>query len=370
MNPAEWIGANAFEEIGVPVPQDSVDATVAVAPRSIEEAASVIQSAAAEGLTLIPVGSGSTLRSAEADIAVMTSKLAGIIDYQPDDLTIVVGAATTLEELDAALQGRTQSAVLPEMSQQRTVGGVVASGASGYSRLRYGPTRDRVLEVVMATGYGEVVRAGGRLVKNVTGYDLSRLATGSYGSLGLIGSVCLKLWPARSVRRTVDTDDPSRSLESLYQPVAILETEGGVKAYVEGNERSVDNDVGILGGVTTDGFAWPDPIRSPVLVDVRVPARLVPDALGLVRSMSPQRFTAQHGVGVIETGFDSYDESSLDELRNWARQAGGSVVVSAIGISAEQRWGTQVGAVAVQRRLLDLFDPAGVCNPDIFGSRS
>lgn len=370
MSPEPWQGGNTFEEISVPVLPNVVDAAVAVAPRTIEEAASVIQSAAADGLTLIPVGSGSTLRGAGADIAVMTSNLAGIIDYQPDDLTIVVGVGTTLGELEEALEGRRQSAVLPETAPDRTVGGVVASGASGYSRLRYGPTSDRVLEVVMATGYGEVVHAGGRLVKNVTGYDLSRLATGSFGSLGVIGSVCLKLWPARPVRCTVDTDNAAASLESLYQPVAILETELGVKAYIEGNEQSVKNDVDLLGGTYADGFAWPDPIRSPIRVEVRVPARLIPEALGIVRSMSPERFVAQHGVGVIETGFDSYDESTLNELRTWTHQAGGSVVITAAGVSAEQRLGTQGGALAVQRRLLDLFDPAGICNPDAFGSRS
>ncbi|MFV2001335.1 MAG: FAD-binding oxidoreductase [Acidimicrobiia bacterium] len=370
MSEAAWLSENGFDEISVAIPDALAKATSAVAPRSIEEVAFVIQSAANKGLSLMPVGSGSTLRGAKADIALVTSNLTGIIDYQPDDLTIVVGAGTTLAGLDAALAPRQQSAVLPEMSPHRTVGGVVAAGASGYSRLRYGPTSDRVLEVVMATGYGEVVRAGGRLVKNVTGYDLSRLATGSFGSLGVIGSVCLKLWPAASVRRTVATDDALACLETLYQPVAVLETETGVSAYVQGTERSVQNDVETLGGLATDGFVWPDPIRSPVLVDVRVPARLVSEALGIVMSMSPERFVAQHGVGVIETGFDSYDESSLGELRTWTRRCGGTVAINAAGLSAEQRWGPPSGAVVVQRRLLDLFDPSGVCNPGIFATRS
>ncbi|GMQ97952.1 MAG: hypothetical protein BMS9Abin17_0456 [Acidimicrobiia bacterium] len=370
MSQALSLSDNSFEEISVAVPNAFANATYALAPRSIEEAATVVQSAADQGLAIMPVGSGSTLRSAEADIALVTSHLRGIIDYQPDDLTIVVGAGTTLAELDAALAPRQQSAALPEVSPYRTVGGVVASGTSGYSRLRYGPTSDRVLEVVMATGYGEVVHAGGRLVKNVTGYDLSRLVAGSYGSLGVIGSVCLKLWPAASVRRTVVIDNALVGLDTLYQPVAVLETENGTSAYIQGTERSVQIDGDALGGVSSDGFIWPDPIRSPVLVDVRVPARLVPEALVVVRSMSPQRFVAQHGVGVIETGFDSYDEPSLGELRAWARRSGGSVAVSAAGLSAEQRWGPASGAIAVQRRILDLFDPSGVCNPGIFSESS
>jgi len=365
-----WLSENSFEEISVAVPDVFAKANHALAPRSIEEAAAVIRSAADQGFAIMPVGAGSTLRSAEADIVLVTSRLSGVIDYQPDDLTIVVGAGTTLAELDAALAPRQQSAALPEASPRRTVGGVVASGMSGYSRLRYGPTSDRVLEVVMATGYGEIVHAGGRLVKNVTGYDLSRLATGSYGSLGVIGSVCLKLWPASSVRRTVVIDDALAGLDTLYQPVAVLETETGVSAYIQGTEQSVQIDADALGGLSSDGFMWPDAIRSPVLVDVRVPARLVPEALVFVRSMSPQRFVAQHGVGVVETGFDQYDEPSLNELRAWAQGVGGSVAINAPGLSADQRWGTPSSAAAVQQRLLGLFDPSGVCNPGIFSKMS
>jgi len=370
MSQAAWIAETSLEEISVAIPDVFSRATYALAPRSIEETAMIIRGAAGRGLSVMPVGSGSTLQSVEADIALLTSNITGIIDYQPDDLTIVVAAGTTLAEIDATLAPRQQSAVLPESSPHRTVGGVVASGASGFSRLRYGPTSDRVLGLDMATGYGEVVHAGGRLVKNVTGYDLSRLATGSFGSLGVIGSVCLKLWPASSERRTVVTDNALACFDNLYQPVAVLETETGVRAYIQGSERSVQNDVEILGGTSTNGFTWPKPIRSPVLADVRVPARLVSEALGIVKAMSPQRFIAQHGVGVIETGFDSYDESSLRELRAWARRSGGSVAVNAAGLSAEQRWGPPSGAVAVQRRLLNLFDPSGVCNPGIFAEVS
>jgi len=172
MSQTAWSPESSLEEISVEVPDGCVNVSYAVAPRSIEQTASIIKTAADQGLSIVPVGSGSTLRDVEADIALVTSNLTGIIDYQPDDLTIVVGAGTTLVDLEAALATRRQSAVLPEMSPQRTVGGVVASGASGYSRLRFGPTSDRVLEVVMATGYGEVVHAGGRLVKNVTGFKV------------------------------------------------------------------------------------------------------------------------------------------------------------------------------------------------------
>ncbi|NIV25710.1 MAG: FAD-binding protein, partial [Gemmatimonadetes bacterium] len=102
---------------------------------------------------------------------------------------------------------RGQTAVLPETPGSGTVGGAIASGASAWRRLRYGPIRDRVLETVMATGDGRVVKAGGRLVKNVTGFDIPRLATGSYGSLGVIGQVCLKLWPTGTRFAGVPADD-------------------------------------------------------------------------------------------------------------------------------------------------------------------
>ncbi|NHZ71885.1 MAG: o-succinylbenzoate synthase, partial [Aquificales bacterium] len=171
----------------------------------------------------------------------------------------------------------------------------------------------RLWEVTMATGYGDVVRAGGRLVKNVTGYDLSRLATGSFGSLGVIGTVCLKLWPMASVSKTVQVDDAGSAFGRLYRPVAILETDAGVFAYIQGSVETVEGDVAVLGGSAVDGFDWPCHDQPPVYAEVRVPARMIDDALTRVREIDPLWFVGQHGVGIVEVGL-SYDDAVLRGL--------------------------------------------------------
>jgi glycolate oxidase FAD binding subunit len=340
-----------------------VEAPIVVAPPSVSDVARVIEVAASHRASIVPVGSGSTLAYSTADIALSTHRLAGIIDYQPDDLTVVVGAGTRLIDLEAELSERWHTAVLPESSPTRTVGGVVASGASGYRRLKYGPTRDRVLEVTMATGYAEVVRGGGRLVKNVTGYDIPRLMTGSLGSLGTIASVCLKLWPAPPHNVTVGAEDPTSALLSVYKPVAVLESDAGSFVYLEGDETTVSERAAMLAGTVSNGFTWPKTYPTPVAVSLRVPAHLVAAGVTHVAHLDAEWFVAQHGVGVIDIGLANVDIPPLDRVRRWAESHGGSLVVMGPGLSSLGRWGSPPSSLPIQRRMKDLFDPAGVCHP-------
>lgn len=352
-----------FADLVVDGTESGVEAAVVVAPNTIEDVASVLTIAASNRARIVPFGSGSTLAGVEADIALSTQNLAGIIDYQPDDLTLVVGAGTRLVDIEAELVERYHTALLPEDSRERTIGGVVASGASSFRRLKYGPTRDRVLEVTMATGYGEVVRAGGRLVKNVTGYDLSRLVTGSFGSLGIIGSVCLKLWPEPVIRRTVFVEDASIALAELYKPVAVLETSTGSTVYLEGDEATVNADAESLEGDVYEGFVWPGPPNTPVGVSVRVPPRHISVGVQEAKALSPEWFVGQHGVGIVDVGLSEIDIEAVARIRHEVEALGGSVVVSGSGLSSQERWGTPPSTMVIQKRMKSLFDPVGICNP-------
>ena len=363
MTPSEKALATALADVRFDGEAVGVSAPIVVAPSSVEEVAQVITVAASHGASIVPVGSGSTLMGATADVALSTHRLAGIIDYQPDDLTIVVGAGTRLVDLEAELAERWHTAVLPERVPDRTVGGVVSSGASGYRRLKYGPTRDRVLEVTMAAGYGEVVRGGGRLVKNVTGYDIPRLMTGSLGSLGIIGSVCLKLWPAPHHRITVAVEDPSEALLAVYKPVAVLESDTGAFVYLEGDETTVSQQVATLAGTPSTGFVWPQNAPSPMSASLRLPARHVSAGVVMIKNLETEWFVAQHGVGIIDVGLVDVDDEPLAELRRWAEARGGSLVVNGPGLTSFERWGTPPTTLSVQRRMKRLFDPAGVCHP-------
>jgi glycolate oxidase FAD binding subunit len=337
-----------------------------LAPLTIAEVSEIIATARHSSDALWFRGSG-TSPTPDGHTVVSTDALKGVVDYKPDDLTIVVKAGTTLGELDTALSEHGHSAVLPETAANRTVGGVVASGSSGYRRLRYGPTRDRVIGVTLVTGYGEVVHAGGQLVKNVTGYDISRLMTGSHGALGFIAEISLKLWPLPASQRTIEVSDIISVRQKLYQPTAALETEHGGFAYVSGSRSSVDAQVAGLAGTVLDGFEWPEPFGETVVVAVNVAPRFVSEAVDRVRALGATRFVAQHGVGVVDVGWSDVEAGRIGELRAWAESNGGSVVIHRRGPLSEKitRWGAVAGTVSIQRRLKHLFDPDRVCNPGV-----
>lgn len=339
---------------------------VVLAPASTEEACEMIRHVASAGIPTSFAGSGT-----DADIpllpsrcAITTRRLAGIVDHKPDDLTATVRTGTTLGDLEVTLDATAQSAVLPETTPGRTVGGVVSSGSSGYRRLRYGPTRDRVIGVTLVTGYGEVVRGGGQLVKNVTGYDLARLVTGSHGALGLITEVSVKLWPAPRATATIPADSPAACLSELHKPSAILETQEGSSVYVEGAPASITHAEQVVGNRSTDGLHWPEPLSEPVVVSVRVPARSTSRAVSAIGSWKAERFIAQHGVGIVDVGLTKATAEDIDEMRSQIRTIGGIVVIERWRVADEpvpdpmpDRWGAVPSALDIEKRLRSLFDP-------------
>ena len=123
------------------------------------------------------------------------------LDYDPRDLTVTVGAGTSVAELAAVLAEHGQECPLDPRDPSATVGGVLATGLSGPRRLRHGPLRDRVLEVRFVTADGRLVKGGGPTVKNVTGFDLPRLLVGSLGTIGVIAQVTLRCQPLPSAAR-------------------------------------------------------------------------------------------------------------------------------------------------------------------------
>jgi FAD/FMN-containing dehydrogenase len=331
------------------------------APRSIGEMAELYKELDAAGTTTIVIGGGSHLGIGHpvlAEASVSTRHLDAIIDHQPEDLTLTVEAGVTLEEVDALLGPHRQTAALPETVPSATIGGVVAAGLSGYRRNRFGPTRDRVLEVTVVTGDGRVVTGGARVVKNVSGYDLPRLATGSFGALGLIVSVCLKLWPEPEAKATVRLDRAADA-EQLFRPLAVLETEDGAWAYLQGPAADVVASAAV-GTTESDDFVWPV-LDVSGTAEIRVPPSRVPEAIA--RLDVP--FIAQHGVGVVAVATE--DPDVLGSARNWAESVGGTLVVTSRtgpvdATPAFDPWGTPPPALALQRRLIAGFDPHRIIN--------
>jgi len=220
-----------------------------------------------------------------------------------------------------------------------------------------------MLEVTLVTGDGRVVTGGGRLVKNVTGFDLPRLATGSFGSLGLIARVCFKLWPIPQAAATVRVESAESARLAAYRPLALLETPEGVSVYLEGTADAVDGQAIALGGERTDGHDWPDAPRGHIGLSLRVPPSEVAMALG--RLDPSWDFVAQHGVGEIAIAGEAVDPDALVVLRGFAEQQGGGLVVTAGEIEGVDPWGTPPATLELQRRLIAQFDPSRLINPGI-----
>lgn len=344
----------------VPVQTPPAEAEV-VTPESEEELAEILARATAKG-RVVSIWGGGTHRDigypVKPDLVVATTALTGIEDWEPDDLTVVVRAGTPVEDLEAHLSDGGQTAVLPEPAGAATVGGVVATASSSYRRLRYGPTRDRMLEVRAVTGDGRIIKGGGRVVKNVSGYDLPRLYTGSLGSLGVITSVCLKLWPRPEAEASVLVDEvPGPDL--LYRPLAILETGSGITVLLAGTGPEVEDQVGRLGGrVEAAALTYPAPFEGDSVWSLRVrPSRL---AEARTRLPSDAAYVMQHQVGEVSfappAGFDP------SQLRSWAEEGGGALV-RLRGKGGADPWGTPPPGLDLQRRVVAAFDPGRVLEP-------
>lgn len=358
--------ARLFDGHRIDLP-DAPEADFVLAPRSADVIARLLDVASEHRLTVLPWGAGlhqGMGGRVDPDIVLSTSRLNAVVDWRPDDLTVVVEPGVTVSDLEEQLDARGQTAVLSDASPGATVGGVVAAGVSGYRRHRYGPTRDRVLEVVLATGDGRLATAGGQVVKNVTGYDVPRLVCGSFGALGVVTRLCLKLWPQGSSEATIPVPDAEAALEHTFRPLAVLEVDGTASVMVSGAADELESFSVALGSPGAHGIKWPTVPEGDVVVSVRVPPSDLRRAVGKLPNNS--RYVAQFGVGEVTVAVAMADLPGLTELRGWVEDRGGSLVLLHADDQLRSQfdpWGAPPSSLPLQRRVKAAFDPVGVMVP-------
>src|SRR5205814_344256 len=180
----------------------------AVLPGSVDEVAAVITQAAEAGVPVVPWGGGSAIGvgapPARAGLVLVLTRLDALVEHEPGDLTATAQAGITIAALQAALRARGQWLSLdPSDAARATLGGVLAANASGPRRHLYGTARDLLIGLTVVSAEGAVVRGGGKVVKNVAGYDLPKLYVGSFGTLGVLVEATLRLRPRPDEDRLV-----------------------------------------------------------------------------------------------------------------------------------------------------------------------
>ena len=290
-----------------------------------------------------------------------------VIAYDPSEMLAVVEAGMRIGTLRGLLAdgGQEWPADAPD---DATVGGTIATAPSSPRRLRMGPLRDTVVELELITGDGRTIRSGARTVKNVTGFDVHRLATGSLGTLGAIVQVAVKVRPVPKSRRLLVADEGGlklgrRMLASVPLATAVVASPDHVAIALEGWPGEVEEQTTAAKAVTAvevrenEPAAGPEAIDAPVVAEVAVPPSKLDAAIS-----DETDWRALIGVGIAWVGLPD-DGERLIALRRRVAEAGGI----APAIRGPGGLGNApVAALEVHRRLKSAFDPAGILAPGRF----
>ena len=385
-----------------------VAARYVATPTSTQQAAELLGAAAQHDLTVVPRGAASKLDwglpPERVDLVVDTTSLTGVVDHAAGDLVCVVRAGTPVGELQDVLAGAGQQLALDSPLPGATVGGTVAVSTSGPRRLLYGTLRDLLIGITFVRADGVVAKSGGTVVKNVAGYDFGKLLLGSYGTLGLVTEVVVRLHPLPAARRavTVRTSDAAAAFPaaaavtgSQLVPSAVeLDQQGTepgtVTVLIEGIAEGVDSRAEAAAGllraygdvevvdVTTalpDGFADLPFDDGGTGLKVTSSMTGVADVLSTARALSARTPLRVRGsaAGVLHVGVPAGTEPTrvadvVTRLRGSASVSGGSVTVLTAPPdvrAAVDVWGPVPG-LDLMRRLKDELDPARRLSPGRF----
>ena len=369
-------------------------------PTSTAEVAEVMRDAAARGLSVVPSGRGTKLTwgmpPTSADVLLDLSGLDQVLDHQPGDLIAEAQAGTPLADLQQVVGGQDQRLVVDEMVPGSTVGGMVAAHTSGPQRMLAGTARDLLIGITVVRADGVVAKAGGRVVKNVAGYDVGKLMIGSFGTLAVITSAVFRLHPLPEAHRWVgapvtDAEEAHRLAHAVIHSQAVpgavevdlaADGRGTVTVLLGGRAEAVEQRAGtvrdLLGAGATVAEEAPEGWASYPWRDGETALKLTCALSGLrgvlaAASAAGAAVRGSAGTGVLyaalpaDVPVDRVAEA-VRRLRATCTQAGGSLVVVDAPAAVKQAvdvWGP-VPALDLMRRVKDQFDPDHRLSPGRF----
>lgn len=374
-----------------------------VEPQSIEEIAEIVRKCEADHITLAPVGAARTLtqiRGTPVQIGVSLRRMARIVAYEPDDMTVVTQPGISLGDLNATLVKSGQRLpVDPRDPGATTIGSLVAAAHAGPLRLSEGTARDLLIGIEFVGHGGRIIRAGGRVVKNVAGYDLMKVMTGSFGTLGIVTEATFKVRPIPEnyTLAVASFDDhylAFTAASSLYDRVPLLHLEvtspristalgipdrflvlagfAGIPAELEHQREIIAKILPALemldGDRATQLYASLRDLDFSDSVNARM--AVLPNDLARCARESSAEFVAHVGSGMAELFSQDGDPGVVTRWRDLAHSARGHLRV----LSAPAPMRSQIeffdrpnpGAFKLMQRLKATFDPASVFNPGCF----
>lgn len=400
--------------------------TETIAPADQPSLVAAVASAYEGGTPIYPIGGGTALDfglpPSRQGLGISLAQLNRVIDYPARDMTITIEAGITMRALAETLAAERQWLPIDApLSETATLGGVMATNHSGPRRFGYGTMRDYVIGVSAVDGRGSAFKAGGRVVKNVAGYDFCKLLTGSLGTLGIITQVTLKVRPIAEasafaicdfsdwataeqlLAALVNSRATPAAVELLVGPhwqdhpalgLQTAGTLGRLAVGLEGTAAEVDwmlarlatewREQGIESSRSMSGAdaapLWTALTDFPtgdaplVLQASMIPSR-VTSFMELARKSDSNVSLAAHAAsGIVTARFAQFEAGDVSraligQLQPAARLAGGNAVVlstSLTGLTRQATWGGTTGATPWMNRVKQQFDPKGLLNPDRF----
>ena len=352
-----------------------------VAPRDEEGARELVRFCGREKLAFVAIGNGTKIEigapPSRLDLAISTRHLAQITDHDAGNATVETGAGLALADLNAEVRSAQQ--FVPLDDDGGTLGGAVACNRDGPSRLKWGAPRDLVVGLEAILSDGRRIKGGAKVVKNVAGYDLPKLFVGSFGSLGLITRVTIRLRPNDAA--SAGWSEAFGSLRDLearadfilsgpFEPTSLRarwndENENWVlRARFDGGALAVSEQLKLL---PASGQIEAAPASSENWrLRAQLPLTRASNWLELARQNGAQTLIWDAGLGVVVADFADCDAPMVAKLRAPVEDAGGHLRVERAPLelkTPELVWGRARGEVALMRALKAAYDPANVCAP-------